>query len=198
VESHPAELALAVEGCPDERGLALEDYPVELGFAMKGHPAEPGFVVEGRPPEPGPAVEDRPDQPGFAVGDRSAEPGAAMEVRLLEPGCHECRVAVRVAWCGSEDPLKERLGDRHATCVDLAAFGELLERRVSLLIASVGQALRSCSEADADAAVVAACRPVDARLVRHTPPASSRHLAYTVSAFMRCSSKFAICCGMPG
>jgi hypothetical protein len=69
--------------------------------------------------------------------------------------------------------VQERLGDRHATRVDLTGLAELLERRVPLLIPGVGQALGSGGKAGADAAIFVARSPRDASLVRHAPP---RHL----------------------
>jgi hypothetical protein len=54
-------------------------------------------------------------------------------------------VVFSVVRCRSEDLLEERLGDRNATRVEVTGFAELLQRRVPLLVAGVGQALRTCA-----------------------------------------------------
>jgi hypothetical protein len=75
--------------------------------------------------------------------------------------------------CRSEELFKERLGDRDATGVDRTGLAELLERSRAVLVAGMGQAGGAIGEADADAAVVAARRPVHSSLVRHALLGSS-------------------------
>jgi len=84
-----------------------------------------------------------------------------------------------------KDLLQETLGDGHATRVDLAGLAESLECRVPLLIAGMGQALGTCGEADADAAVFVACwPPLYGVLVHHAPRHHLDRLTGTASALM--------------
>jgi hypothetical protein len=120
--------------------------------------------------------------PGGALEGHHVKADVALEGRPIKTGCHEDRATFRVMWCRRKDLLEEHLGDRHATRVDLTGLAKLLERRVPLLIAGMGQALGSCGEAHADAVVFVACRPRDGSLVHHAPPASSGPPDRTVSA----------------
>jgi hypothetical protein len=118
-------------------------------------------------------LEGRPFEPGGVLEGHPAEPGV-LEGRPLKTNCFERRVIFRVVRCRGKNLIEERHGDWHATRVDLGGFAELLERRVPLLTRGVGQALETCSKADANAAVFVACwLPLDAVLVPHAPPASS-------------------------
>jgi hypothetical protein len=135
---------------------------------------KPNAALEGHVGERSQAVKCCPFKSGVSSEGCPFEYGVGLKGRPIEPRCHEHRVVVFITRDSSKDLLKERLGDHHSSRIDLAGFVELPERRVPLLLASVDQALGSRIEANPDAALFIACRPVDASLVHHAPPCLDR------------------------
>jgi hypothetical protein len=122
---------------------------------------QPKHAVDKQRPELPGLLKPHPDEPGIAAADDIAEPGAALEGRPVEPGDGERGAVVGVVQCRSKDLLQERrvIGTPRASSSPVSP--SCLSAAARALGLAWARACRDCREADATAAVLATCGPVD-------------------------------------